>query len=152
MQADYLVRDEWRGGAVSHHLLQKMKELLGSDCAILSVQSEHPLTLTAEAGILVLFDERRLSYRIFWGFPCSVSARNIDSSQKNISVTPTSTWIAMVGEFLSSTFQSQPSYARRFVAMDLLASDPVNPSKQNPFKDLSPEPFCILLIEIQFLG
>ena len=91
MQADYLVRDEWRGGAVSHHLLQKMKELLGSDCAILSVQSEHPLTLTAEAGILVLFDERRLSYRIFWGFPCSVSARNIDSSQKNISVTPTST-------------------------------------------------------------
>ena len=137
---------------MSHHLLQKMKELLGSHCAILSVQSEHPLTLTAEAGILVLFDERRLSYRIFWDFPCSVSARNTDSSKKCISVTPTLTWIVMWGEFLSSTFQSQPGHARRFVAMDLLASNPVNPSKQNPFQDLSPESFCTLLIEIQFLG
>ena len=76
---------------MSHHLLQKMKELLGSHCAILSVQSEHPLTVTADAGALVLVDERRLSYRIFWNFPCSVSARNIDSSQKSISVTPTLT-------------------------------------------------------------
>jgi hypothetical protein len=85
------------GVAVSHHLLQKMKELLNSNDAILCVQSEHPLTLNADAEVLVLVDERRLSYRILWDYPCSVSARNTDSSQKSISVTPTLTWIVMVG-------------------------------------------------------